>query len=130
MAAARFVILDRIVLPYIYPIAAFGLSLYVIFNFEIAAILSLILAVMTAYGMPNGFDLTIFYVLPGIIGMLALGKGRRIAAFFGAGITIGLAGIAIIFAYRLPDSLTDWIGIATLSGVSLFKIPESMSDLT
>ncbi len=121
LAAARFVILDRTVLPYIYPIAAFGLSLYVIFNFEVAAILSLILAVMTAYGMPNGFDLTIFYVLPVIIGMLALGKGRRIAAFFGAGITIGLAGVAIIIAYRLPDSLTDLVGIATLSGVSLFN---------
>lgn len=121
LAAARFVILDRTVFPYIYPIAAFGLSLYVIFNFEVAAILSLILAVMTAYGMPNGFDLTIFYVIPGIIGMLALGKGRRIAAFFGAGITIGIAGVAVILAYRLPDSLTDWIGIATLSGVSMLN---------
>jgi putative nucleotidyltransferase with HDIG domain len=121
LAAARFVIFERTVLPYIYPIAAFGLSLYVIFNFEVAAILSLILAVMTAYGMPNGFDLTIFYVIPGIIGMLALGKGRRIAAFFGAGLTIGFAGVAIILAYRLPDSLTDWIGIATLSGVSMLN---------
>jgi len=121
LAAARFVILDRTVLPYIYPIAAFGLSLYVIFNFEIAAILSLVLGVMTAYGMPRGFDLTIFYILPVIIGMLALGKGRRIAAFFGAGISIGFAGIAVILAYRLPDSLTDWIGIATLSGVSLLN---------
>lgn len=121
LAAARFVIIDRTVLPYIYPIAAFALSLYVIFNFEVAVILSLVLAVMTAYGMPNGFDLTIFYVLPGIIGMLAIGRARRIAAFFGAGITIGLAGVAIILAYRLPDSLTDWIGIATLSGVSMFN---------
>lgn len=121
LAAARFVIIDRTVLPYIYPLAAFGLSLYVIFNYEIAAILTLILGIMTAYGMPNGFDLTIFYILPGIIGMLALGKGRRIAAFIGAGITIGLAGVAIIIAYRLPDSLTDWVGIATLSGVSLFN---------
>jgi len=121
LAAARFVIFDRTVLPYIYPIAAFGLSLSVLFNFEVAAILSLILAVMTAYGMPNGFDLTIFYVIPGIIGMLALGKGRRIAAFFGAGITIGFAGVAVILAYRLPDSLTDWIGIATLSGVSMLN---------
>lgn len=121
LIVARFVIIDRTVLPYIFPIAAFGLTLYIIFNFEIAAILSLILGVMAAYGMPNGFDLTIFYVLPGIIGILTLGKARRIAAFFGAGITIGLAGAAIILAYRLPDSYTDWIGIATLSGVSLFN---------
>jgi putative nucleotidyltransferase with HDIG domain len=121
LIAARFVIIDRTVLPYIYPIAAFGLTLYVIFNFEIAGVLSLILGILTAYGMPNGFDLTIFYVLPVIIGMLVLGKARRIAAFFGSGITIGIAGATIILAYRLPDSVTDWIGIATLSGVSLFN---------
>lgn len=121
LVAARFVIIDRTVLPYIFPIAAFSLTLYVIFNFEIAAFLSLILGIMTAYGMPRGFDLTIFYVLPGIIGILVLGKARRISAFFGAGITIGLAGAAIILAYRLPDSYTDWIGIATLSGVSMLN---------
>jgi putative nucleotidyltransferase with HDIG domain len=121
LIAARFVIIDRTLLPYIFPSAAFSLTLYVIFNFEIAAFLSLILGIMTAYGMPRGFDLTIFYVLPGIIGILVLGKARRISAFFGAGITIGLAGAAIILAYRLPDSYTDWIGIATLSGVSMLN---------
>jgi len=119
LGIARFFILDRTILPYIYPVAAFGLTLSIVFNIELAMILSLILGVMTAYGLPNGFDLTIFYVLPTILGMLTLGKARRIGAFFFSGLTIGVAGIAIILGYRLPDAMTDWIGIATLSGVSL-----------
>ena len=121
LGAARFIIVDRTVLPYIFPIAAFGLTLSVIFNFEVATILSLILGVLAGYGLPNGFDLTIYYVFPTIFGMLTLGKARRIAAFFLSGITIGLAGAASILAYRLPDSVTDWIGIATLSGASIIN---------
>lgn len=119
LGIARFFILDRTILPYIYPLAAFGLTLSIIFNVEVAMILSVILGVMTAYGLPNGFDLTIFYILPTLLGMFTLGKARRIGTFFFSGLTIGLAGIAIILGYRLPDAVTDWIGIATLSGVSL-----------
>jgi cyclic-di-AMP phosphodiesterase PgpH len=121
LGIARFFLADRTILPYIYPLAAFGLTLSIIFNFEFALFLSLILGTMTAYGLPNGFDLTIFYVIPAILGMLTLGKARRIGSFFVAGLVIGLAGIGIILAYRLPDSVTDWIGIATLSGVSMIN---------
>jgi putative nucleotidyltransferase with HDIG domain len=53
--------------------------------------------------------------------MLTLGKARRIASFFLSGIAIGFAGIGIILGFRLPDALTDWIGIATLAGASLFN---------
>lgn len=119
LGVARFFVIDRTILPYIYPLAAFGLTLSIIFNVEIALILSLVLGVMTAYGLPNGFDLTIFYVIPALLGMLTLGKARRIGSFFISGLAIGLAGIGIILAYRLPDAVTDWIGIATLSGASL-----------
>jgi len=121
LALTRFVIIDRTVLPYVFPIVAFTLTIYVIFNFEIAAFFSLILAVLTAYGMNNGLELTLYYVLPAILGILILGKAKQIASFFIAGITIGLAGIALIFCFRLPDAVTDWIGIATLSGASLIN---------
>jgi len=118
---ARFVINNRTIVPYIYPIAAFSLTLSIIFNFEIAAFFSIILGVMSAYGMSNGLDLTIFYIIPTILGILSLGKARRISVFLGAGLTIGAAGIGIILGYRLPDSMTDWVGLATLAGASLIN---------
>jgi len=121
LAIARFVIIDRTIVPYVYPLAAFGLTLSIIFNFEIAAVFSTLLGVMTAFGMSNGFDLTIFYIIPTVIGILTLGQARRISVFMGAGITIGAAGIGIILGYRLPDSVTDWIGIATLAGAALIN---------
>ncbi len=119
LAATRFIVLGRTIVPYVFPVAAFSLTLSVIFNFEVAVIFSFILGIISAYGNPTGLDLTIFYALPPIIGMLTMGKARRIAAFFLSGITIGLAGIGIVLGYRLADSATDWIGIATLSGASI-----------
>jgi len=121
LAIARFTIIDRTLLPYIFPLAAFGLTLAIIFNFEVASLFTVILAVLTAYGNPNGFDLTIFYILPTILGMLILGKARRIATFFFSGIVIGLAGVAVILAYRMPDTVTDWVGITSLSAVALIN---------
>jgi len=121
LGSARFVIADRTILPYVFPVAAFSLTLSIIFNFEIAVLFSVFLGVLTAYGMSNDLDLMIFYILPPTLGMLTLGKAKRIASFFIAGITIGVTGIGIILSFRLPDSVTDWIGIATLSGASLIN---------
>lgn len=119
LTIGRFAIIDRTIMPYVFPLAAFALTLSTIFNFELAAILSVVLGIMTAYGMPQGLDLTVFYIIPTIVGILVLGKAHRIASFFISGITVGIAGIGIILSYRLPDSVTDWVGIATLSGTAL-----------
>ncbi|MFN2305187.1 MAG: HD family phosphohydrolase, partial [Anaerolineales bacterium] len=121
LSIGRFVIIDRTVIPYVFPIAAFGLTLFVIFNYELAVVNSLLLGILTAYAMPNSLNLTIFYVIPTLIGMLIVGKARRIATFFLTGIVVGLSGIGIILVYRLSDSVTDWLGIATLSAASLFN---------
>lgn len=111
---ARLIIPNRTVIPYLYPIPAFGLAVSCLFNFHLAMVLSLILSVLTAYGLNNGLDLTLFYAISSLVGILILGKGLRIGSFFTAGIGVGAAGSAIILAYRLPNQLTDLIGITTL----------------
>jgi hypothetical protein len=50
-----------------------------------------------------------------------LGKAKRIGSFFFSGLTIGIAGIGVILSYRLPDAVTDWRGIAELSGAALIN---------
>jgi putative nucleotidyltransferase with HDIG domain len=121
LAIPRFFVLGRTIVPYVFPMAAFGLTLSIIFNFEVSILLTLILGLLTTFGSKNFVDLPIFYILPAIIGMLTLGKAKRIASFFVAGIVIGIAGIAVILGYRLPDLATDWRGIAELSGASFIN---------
>jgi len=121
LAVARFFVIDRTIIPYLYPLAAFGLSITIIFNLEIGMIFSLALGILTAFGSPKGFDLTLFYIIPCLIGMLIIGKAKRIATFIGSAMGIGLIGAGIVLAYRLPDSVTDWVGIATLSAASMIN---------
>lgn len=116
--SARAMIPNRTVIPYIFPLAAFGLTIASLYSLEVGMILTVILSILTAYGLPNTLDLTLYYLLSTFCGILVLGKGRHIGSFFWSGITIGLAGTAVVFAYRLPEALTDWIGLATLSGAA------------
>lgn len=118
---AKIVIPNRTVIPYIYPIPAFALSLASLFSLEAGLIFPMILSILAAYGLPNSLDLTLYYILTSMIGVLVMGKGRRIANYFWAGIAIGLSGTAIILAYRLPDTITDLLGIATLSGAAFLN---------
>lgn len=118
---AKMVVPNRTVVPYIFPVSAFALTLASLFSLETAIVFPLVLTILIAYDLPNSLDLTIFHLLTSLVGILILGKGRRIANYFWAGIAIGLSGSAVILAYRLIDNNTDWLGIATLSGAAFLN---------
>jgi len=119
--SARLIIPNRTVVPYLFPIPAFGLTIASLFGMELGLVFSLVLSILTAYNLPNGLDLVLFYTLSSFCGVLMLGRARRVASFFWAGILVGLTGAAVILAYRLPDSSTDLVGLATLIGSSFFN---------
>jgi hypothetical protein len=118
---ARLVIPNRTIIPYLFPISAFGLTIACIYNIEVGLVFSLGLSILSGFGLNNSNDLTMYYIFPGLVGILILGRGRRVANFFWAGIAIGLAGSAIIIAYRLQDYYSDWFGLATLIGTSFLN---------
>ena len=118
---AHLLIPNRTVIPYIYPLPAFGLTVASLFPSGLGIVLVILLSILSAYGAPFSLDLTLFYMLSGLIGILILGKGRRISSFFWAGLAMGASGSAVILAYRLPALTTDWIGIFTLIGASFFN---------
>ncbi len=114
LVAAKMVIPNHIVIPYLFPIPAFGMIVATLFNFEIGAIGSLILSILAGINTPNQLELILFFTLASICGILTLQKGRRIAQFFFAGMIIGVIGSLVIVAFRSPDPMTDWEGITTL----------------
>jgi putative nucleotidyltransferase with HDIG domain len=118
---ARLIIPNRTVIPYLFPIPAFGLAISCLFNMELGLVLSLVLSILSAFGLSQSLDLTFFYMIASMVGILILGKGMRISSFITAGIGIGASGAAVILAYRLSDSVTDLAGLATLSGAAFFN---------
>ncbi len=121
LAGARLTIPDRTVMPYLYPIAAFGLLIATLFGQDIGLILSLVICVLAAYGLPNTLDLTPYYLLASMCSILVLGPARRVWTFFRAGMAVAGAGAAMVLAYRIPFTQIDWIGMATLIGAAAFN---------
>lgn len=121
LVTARWVIPGHTVLPYLFPLSAFSLTIAALFGVEAALISIIPLALLVTYGLPNALDLTLFYITSALFGVLSLGQGRRILAFLGASTASALAGAITVIAYRLAATDTDLIGLATLAGASAFN---------
>lgn len=121
LLSARLVIPDHTVLPYAFPLAGYGLLVAALFGSHLAMVSSLPLAVMAAFGLPNALDLTLYYVMGTLVGILGLGNARRMVSFVWAAMAVGISSTAIIMAYRLPLPTSDLIGITTLTGAAFFS---------
>jgi putative nucleotidyltransferase with HDIG domain len=119
-ALARFFIPNRVVVPYLFPLAAFCLTISCIFSIELGIVFSITLGILTAFNLSNSLDLTVFYILTSMVGVLSLGKAQRIQNFILSGMLIGLCGAGVILAYRLPGTI-DLAGLATLVGAAFFN---------
>jgi hypothetical protein len=118
LLAARLVIVDRTVIPYVFPVAGFGLLVASLYSSHAAILFSFILSVMVAYGLPNALDLTLYYFVGSLFGILFLKRASRVMAYFWAGAAVTVANVAILIAYRLPLASTDTLGLLTLLGAA------------
>jgi len=118
---AKFFVMDHTILPYLFPMAALGLTLSIVFNLEFGFFMTLILVALTVHGHPRGNELVLYFLLPAVAGMLVIGKARRVSAFFATSVVISFVATAVITAFRFGDGFTDWIGLLTLIGASFFN---------
>jgi len=116
---ARIVIPNHTILPYLFPIAAFGLTISSVFDYETGLIGALSLSILAAYNQLNSMDLTLYYFIPSAISIFILGRGRRINIFFISGLALSISGSAIVISYRLLNSFLDLTGAGTLIGAAI-----------
>ena len=110
LAGARISIPNRAIIPYLFPVPAFALLVSALFGMERGMVFGLLMSILCAYGMPDALGLMSYYTLSSLCGVLAMGQARRVAQFLYAAVAIAVAGAAMIAAYRLPSTDTDWIG--------------------
>jgi putative nucleotidyltransferase with HDIG domain len=120
LAGARISIPNRTVIPYLFPLPAFALLVAALFGMERGMVFGLLMSILCAYGTPDALGLASYYTLSCLCGVLAMGQARRMAQFLYAALAIAVAGAAMIAAYRLPSTDTDWIGALTLMGAAVF----------
>jgi len=121
LLSARLTIPSHAIIPYAFPVAAYSLTIAALFGAELAIVTTVPLAVLIAFGLPNALDLTLYYIMGGLLGVLALRRARRVFSFFRAGAAVALAGAVMIIAYRLPLPSSDLLGVTSLIGASILN---------
>jgi putative nucleotidyltransferase with HDIG domain len=121
MVSARLVIPNRTLLPYAFPLAAMGLLIATLFGVETGVVFSIALSMLVPYNLPNALDLTPYYLVSSMTGVLVLGNARRVWTFFRAGMATALAGIAMLVAFRFPFVQMDAVALLQLPGAAIFS---------
>jgi putative nucleotidyltransferase with HDIG domain len=112
---ARVIIPGHAVIPYIYPVMGFALTISALFSADLAIISVVPLTFLIPYGLPEAEVLTLYYLLGSMFGIFALSRAQRLTSFFWAGAAISISGAAVAVAYRIIQPTADWIGVATLA---------------
>jgi hypothetical protein len=120
LVGARFTIPDRTVLPYAFPLPALGLLIATLFGVEAGIVFSIAISFLVPYNLPNVLDLTPYYLVSSLTGVLVLGNARRVWTFFRSGMATAGAGIAMLLAFRFPFTEMDGIALLQLAGAAIF----------
>ncbi|NQS92424.1 MAG: HDIG domain-containing protein [Chloroflexi bacterium] len=121
LGVSRYVTPGHLVIPYLFPMAAYSLLVASLIDRRTALYTSIPLAILAAYGMPHALDLTLYYSLGGLMGLLILRRPQRLSAYVSVAGIISVSGAVILIAYRIIDPATDVTGLATLIGASVFN---------
>ncbi len=121
LGIGRVIIPGHAVIPYVYPVMGYALTIVALFSSELAIITVIPLAYMIPYGLPDAQVLTLYYLLGSLFGIFVLGKGQRLTSFFWAGAAIAVSGAVVAIAYRITQPTADWVGVATLALAALIN---------
>ncbi len=112
---ARLFIPGHAVIPYIYPVMGFALTVSALFSSELAIIAVIPLSYLVAYGLPDAQILVLYYLVGSLFGVFVLRRANRLTSFFWAAGAIAISSAAIALAYRIVQPTADWVGLATLA---------------
>ena len=121
LVAARLTIPNHAIIPYLYPLPAFGLLMAALFGVEAGFVLVFALSLLVTYNLPNALPLSMYYLLSSFMSILMLGKARRVWSFVSAGLVVSLTGVGVLLIYWLPTANTDWFDLAILIAAAAFN---------
>ena len=118
---ARIFIPGHAVIPYVYPVMGFALTISALFSTELAIISILPMAFLVPYGLPEAQILTLYYIVGSLFGIFMLRRAQRFTAFFWSAAAVAISSALVAIAYRIVQPTADWIGVATLALASIIN---------
>jgi hypothetical protein len=116
---AKFMIPERTVLPFMFPLAAVTMLVGTLLGLPMAFLTAVYFGVMTAYLSNGSVELVVYLMLGGLVGTLVLRKGERTSTFITAGAVVSGISLALLLAFNLPLGGLDLTGSIQLATAGL-----------
>ena len=116
---AKLMVSDQATRSYLLPPAALSMLLTVLLGPQLAITVTVLFSVIVGFMAGGSLELAIYALVGGLIASLSLCRVERLSAFFGAGVYVALANLAVILAFHLPKQDYDAVQLLTLAGFSL-----------
>ncbi len=121
LIVAKLMTVNRTVMPFVYPAAAFSMLVAVLVGPGIATTATLVLAGLVGIIANNSFEVGVYTAVGGIVAIWTLSNAEQLNKFFLAGVYVALADSLVILTFRVPSGTLDAVGLLTLIGAAVLN---------
>ena len=107
------------VLPYFFPAATLPMLLAILVGPGMGVMSAMVLGALAGYLGVRGLEISLYFMLSGALGALAIGRAERLGVFAWSGVVASLAAVAIVLVFRFPDPAADIFEKAQAMGGAL-----------
>jgi cyclic-di-AMP phosphodiesterase PgpH len=104
---------------YLFPIATAPMLIAVLLNVELAFAATALLGAVVGLMATTSFDVTVFTLIGGTVGLLTVSRLERFMTFFRAGAYISAANFLVVLSFQLFGSELDSESVVLLAFISL-----------
>lgn len=121
LVVAKLMTVNRTVMPYVYPAAAFSMLVAVLVGPGIATTATLVLAGLVGIIANNSFEIAVYTAVGGLVAIWTVGSAGQLNKFFLAGAYVALADSLVILTFRAPLGSLDAVGLLTLIAAAVLN---------
>jgi putative nucleotidyltransferase with HDIG domain len=107
------------VLAFAYPMAAVAMTCTVLWGLEMGIVVAMLMAVVAGYLAGPSLEMAAYTIVGSLAGAVVLSRVERLATFLVAGMSVGLALLVVLVAFRVPDQTLDVRGFAELAAAAI-----------
>ncbi len=112
--AARLMVPGHVLMPYVFPAAAFSMLIAVLLNLDLAILTSAVLSLLVGLNAGGSLEIVVYVLVGGIVGSLAISRIDQLSAFVAAAGYVTIANAAIVVAFQFIGHMHDALGLVQL----------------
>ncbi len=125
--SARALIPGHTLLPYLFPGAAAAMLVVLFMNIQYATIMAFAVGLSVGVAAGGSLELTIYIILGGLVGALALMHTEQLSAFVPATGYLAAVNVATLLLFRISSTHYDTMALVQLAGVGVLNAVISSS---